>query len=199
MCKSLSAYSVGQMLMHMSKREISSPEQQRLEQMLQHKQQLHALPQYELHFNSGESSDAQTLHKVFADVSISSVASDNLTSSGFGQSSTWTSMTLTALATSGGHQDPLMFWTLTLIASVCMWVLSAHAYGFQMMRIGLHTRVGCSYLIYRKSLRLGQHESSQKTMGRMVSLRDAYVAYCLLSIVFESERARDVRARTHTR
>lgn len=37
------------------------------------------------------------------------------------------------------------------------------------MRLGLHVRVGCSYLIYKKSLKLGQFESSQKTMGKMVS------------------------------
>lgn len=70
--------------------------------------------------------------------------------------------------------DPLTVWTLTLVLSVCFWGLSAHFYGFQMMRVGLHVRVGCSYLIYAKSLRLGQHESSlQTTMGRMVSSSDS--------------------------
>lgn len=67
-------------------------------------------------------------------------------------------------------RDPLVFWTATLILVSFCWVLSAHFYGFQMMRVGLHVRVGCSYLIYRKSLRLGQQqESSQTTMGKMVS------------------------------
>jgi len=65
-------------------------------------------------------------------------------------------------------EDPLVFWTVSLILSVCCWVLTAHFYGFQMMRVGLHVRVGCSYLIYRKSLRLGQFESGEKTMGKMV-------------------------------
>lgn len=69
-------------------------------------------------------------------------------------------------------EEPLLYWTLTLVLTLVVWVLSAHFYGFQMMRIGLHVRVGCSYLIYRKSLKLGQFESSQKTMGKMVSDKD---------------------------
>lgn len=105
-CKSLSAYSVGQMLLHMSKRELVD------------------------------------------------------------YSRLWS------------PEDPLLWWTVILILSVSLWVLTAHFYGFQMMRVGLHVRVGCSYLIYRKSLKLGQFESSQTTMGRMVSV-DERKAFCL--------------------
>lgn len=70
-------------------------------------------------------------------------------------------------------EDPLAWWTLALVASVCLWALSAHFYGFQMMRVGLHVRLGCSYLIYAKSLLLAlSHQSAvQTTMGRMVSFR----------------------------
>lgn len=64
-------------------------------------------------------------------------------------------------------QDPLVFWTMSLVLVSFCWALSAHFYGFQMMRVGLHVRVGCSYLMYRKSLKL--QESSQTTMGKMVS------------------------------
>lgn len=66
-------------------------------------------------------------------------------------------------------QDPLVFWSIALVTGVACWVLTAHFYGFQMMRVGLHVRVGCSYLIYRKSLVLGQYESCEITMGKMVS------------------------------
>lgn len=106
-CKSLSAYSVGQMLLHISKRELV---------------------------------DYSRLNWSF--------------------------------------QEPLTVWTMSLILSVCCWVLTAHFYGFQMMRVGLHVRVGCSYLIYRKSLKLGQQatEDVQKTMGKMVSDNSARIS-----------------------
>lgn len=83
-------------------------------------------------------------------------------------------------------EDPLLAWTVTLILSVSLWVLSAHFYGFQMMRVGLHIRIGCSYLIYRKSLKLGQYESSQTTMGRMVSVlcrREEVVSLCAFHMI----------------
>lgn len=65
--------------------------------------------------------------------------------------------------------DPVLCWTLALVCSVCGWALSAHLYGFQMTRLGLRVRVGCSYLMYRKALRLSLEQSGAKTMGRMAS------------------------------
>lgn len=83
--------------------------------------------------------------------------------------------------------NSLTFWTCSLVLSVFSWALGAHFYGFQMMRVGLHVRVGCSYLIYRKSLKLGPQRLMTKaarksegktgvsepasTMGKMVSSR----------------------------
>lgn len=87
-----------------------------------------------------------------------------------------------------GQLDSLTLWTVALVLSVVAWASSAHFYGFQMMRVGLHVRVGCSYLIYRKSLRIAptrankpssasegpkarsaQTAQQASTMGKMVS------------------------------
>jgi len=88
----------------------------------------------------------------------------------------------TALSALIAQQEPLVFWTATLVLVSFCWVLSAHFYGFQMMRVGLHVRVGCSYLIYRKSLKLGQlgTSSSQTTMGKMVSTLYALELFWML-------------------
>lgn len=61
--------------------------------------------------------------------------------------------------------EPLTFWTISLILSVFAWALSAHFYGFQMMLVGLHVRVGCSYLIYRKSLRSDRNQELNESDG----------------------------------
>lgn len=83
-------------------------------------------------------------------------------------------------------RDPLVFWTGTLVLALAFWVLTAHFYGFQMMRVGLHVRVGCSYLLYRKSLKLAHSETAESTMGKMVSSAARQVPLCV-SIAASSE------------
>lgn len=68
---------------------------------------------------------------------------------------------------------PLVKWTIILICSNFAWALSAHFYGFQMMRLALHVRLGCSHLIYAKALRLPVIQQQLEHSGKDHSKEEA--------------------------